>query len=106
MKKLYLQREPFLTLGILYLLPVVPIMIGCILSRSVNNPFVCVNASVLFSQVIEIQFELIDKNDVLKHDLNKVWFDLRDTKIDSESDCFDFKRFLKENITFIENVPR
>ena len=56
------------------------------------------------SQVIKIQFELIDKNDVYKHDLNKVWFDLKDTKTDSESDCLDFKRFLKENITFIENA--
>ena len=56
------------------------------------------------SQVIKIQFELIDKNDVYKHDLNKVWFDWKDTKTDSESDCLDFKRFLKENITFIENA--
>ena len=56
------------------------------------------------SQIIEIQFELIDKNDVLKHDLNKVWFDLKDTKTDSESDCFDFKRYLKENITLIESA--
>ena len=104
MKKICLQRKPFLALGILYLPPVVPIMIGWILSGSVNNPFACVNASVLLSQVIEIQFELTDKNDVLKHDLNKVWFDLKDTKTDSESDCFDFKRFLKKNITFIENA--
>ena len=98
MKKLYLQRKPFLTLGILYLPPVVPIMIGWILTGSVNNPFVCVNTSVLLSQVIEIQFELIDKNDVLKYDLNKVWFDLKDTKTDSESDCFDFKGKGKHNI--------
>ena len=45
-----------------------------------------------------------DKNDVFKHDLNKVWFGLKDTKTDSGSDCLDFKRFLKENITFIENA--
>ena len=63
------------------------------------------NNSVFLSHVMEIQSEFMGTN-VLKHDLNKVWFDLKETNIDSESDCFDFKRFQKENITFNENVSR
>ena len=46
----------------------------------------------------------MDAKNVLKQDLNKVWFDLKETNTDSESDCFDFKRFQKENITFNENA--
>ena len=42
----------------------------------------------------------MDTNNVLKHDLNKAWFGLKETKTISESDCFDFKKFQKENIRF------
>ena len=50
----------------------------------------------------------MDTNNVLKQDLNlnKVSFDLKETNTDSESDCFDFKRFQKENITFNKNTSR
>ena len=48
----------------------------------------------------------MDAKNVLKQDLNKVWFDLKETNTDSESDCFDFKRFQKENIRFNENASR
>ena len=70
--------------------------LGWILSGPVNNPFVNVNNS----HVMEIQSEFMGTNNVLKHDLNKVWLDLKETNKDSASDCFDFKRFQKENRTF------
>ena len=38
--------------------------------------------------------------------MNKVWFDLKETNTDSESNCFHFQRFQKENITFNENASR
>ena len=47
---------------------------------------------------MEIQSEFMDINNVLKEDFNKLWFDLKETNTHSESDCFDFKRFQKENI--------
>ena len=65
--------------------------VGCILSGPVNNLSASVNNSVLLSHVKEIQSEFKVKN-VLKQDLNKVWYDLKETNTDSESDCFDFKR--------------
>ena len=43
---------------------------------------------------MEIQSEFMGTN-VLKHDLNKVWFDLKETNTDSESVALilkDFKR--------------
>ena len=55
---------------------------------------------------MENQSEFIDTNNVLKHDLNKMWFHLKETNIYSQSDCFDFKRFQKENITSNKNVSR
>ena len=33
-----------------------------------------------------------------------MWFDLKETNADSESVCFDFKKFQKENITFNETT--
>ena len=39
---------------------------------------------------MEIQSEFMDTDDVLKQDLNKVWFNLKEPNADSESDCFDF----------------
>ena len=60
------------------------------LSGPVNNPSVSVNDSVLLSHVVEVQSEFRDTNNVLKQDLNKVWFDLKETNADSESVCFDF----------------
>ena len=63
--------------------------VGWILSRPVNNPSVSVNNSVLLSHVMEVQSELMETN-ILKQNLNKVWFDLKETNADSESDCFDF----------------
>ena len=77
-----------------------------ILSGSVNNPSVRVNNSVLLSHVMEVQCEFMDTNNVLKQDLNKVWFDLKEINADSESDCFDFKKFQKENVTFNQNTSR
>ena len=53
---------------------------------------------------MEVQSKFMDANNVLKQDLNKWWFDLEKTNTDSESDCFDFKRFQLENITFNENA--
>ena len=50
--------------------------VGWILSRPVNNPSVSVNNSVLLSHVMEVQSEFMDTN-VLKQNLNKVWFDLK-----------------------------
>ena len=48
----------------------------------------------------------MDINNALKQDLNKVRFNLKETNTDSESECFDFNRFRKENITFNENALR
>ena len=45
----------------------------------------------------------MDTNNVLKQDLNKVWFYLKRNKTDSEN-CFDFKRLQKDSKTFNENV--
>ena len=59
---------------------------------------------VLLSHVMEIQSEFMDTNNVLKQDLNNVWLDLKEPNTDSESDCFDFKKFQKENIRFSENA--
>ena len=42
---------------------------------------------------MEIQPEFMGKNNVLNRDLNKVWFDLKETNTDYENNCFDFKRF-------------
>ena len=50
--------------------------VGWILSRPVNNPSVSVNNSVLLSHVMEVRSEFMDTN-VLKQNLNKVWFDLK-----------------------------
>ena len=61
-----------------------------ILSGPVKNPSISVNNSVLLSHVMKVQFEFMDTNNVLKQDLNKVWFDSKKTNADSESDCFDF----------------
>ena len=47
---------------------------------------------------MEVQFEFMDTDNVLKQDLSKVLFDLKEANTDSESDCFDFKIFQKENI--------
>ena len=33
-----------------------------------------------------------------------MWFDLKETNTDLESDCFDSKSFSNENITLNENV--
>ena len=77
-----------------------------ILSAPVNNSSASVNNSVLLSHVMEIQFEVRDTNNVLKQDLNKVLFDLKETNTDSESHYFDFKGFERENITFNENATR
>ena len=52
---------------------------------------------------MEVQSEFMDTKNILKQDLNKVWFDLKGANADSEHDCFDFKKFQKENITFNEN---
>ena len=71
------------------------IKVGWILSGPVNNPYVSVNNSVLLSHVMEVQSEFMDTNNVLKQDLNKVWFDFKETNADSESDCFDFKKLKK-----------
>ena len=73
------------------------------LSGPVNNPSASVNNSILLSLVMEVQSEFMDTN-VLKQYLNKVWFDLKETYAYSESNCFDFKIFQKENITFNENT--
>ena len=78
--------------------------VGWMLRGPVNNPSVSVNDSVLLSHVVEVQSEFRDTNNVLKQDLNKVWFDLKETNADSESVCFDFKKFQKENITFNETT--
>ena len=77
-----------------------------ILSAPVNNSSASVNNSVLLSHVMEIQFEVMDTNNVLKQDLNKALFDLKETNTDSESHYFDFKGFERENITFNENATR
>ena len=53
---------------------------------------------------MEVQSGFMDANNVLKQDLNKAWFHLKETNTDSESDCLDFKRFRKENITLNENA--
>lgn len=37
---------------------------------------------------MEVQYEFMGRNNVLKKDLNKVWFDLKETNADSESECF------------------
>ena len=55
---------------------------------------------------MEVQFEFMDTDNVLKQDLSKVLFDLKEANTDSESDCFDFKIFQKENITFNKNTSR
>ena len=55
---------------------------------------------------MEVQSGFMDANNVLKQDLNKAWFHLKETNTDSESDCLDFKRFGKENITLNENASR
>ena len=55
---------------------------------------------------MEVQSEFMDTNNALKQDLNKVWFDLKETNKDSEKDCFYFERFQKDNITFNENTLR
>ena len=39
---------------------------------------------------MEFQFGFMDTNNILKQDLNKVWFDLKGTNADSESDCSHF----------------
>ena len=62
--------------------------IDWILRGPVNNPSSCTNNSALLSHVMEVQYEFMDRNNVFKKDLNKVWFDLRETNADSESDCF------------------
>ena len=41
---------------------------------------------------MELQSKFMDTNNVLKQNLNKVWFDLKETNAYSESDCFDFKK--------------
>ena len=51
---------------------------------------------------MEIQSEFIGTNDGLKQDLNKVWFNSKETNANSEGDCFDFNKFHRENITFNE----
>ena len=53
---------------------------------------------------MEVQSEFMDTINVLKQDLNKVWFDLKEANADSESDCFYFKKFQKEHIKFNENT--
>ena len=53
---------------------------------------------------MEVQSEFMDTNNVLKQDLNKVWFALKETNPESKSDCFDFQKFQKENITFKGNT--
>ena len=73
--------------------------VGRILNGPVNDPSASVNNSVLLSHVLEIQSEFLDTNNVWKQYLNKALFDLKETNTDSESHCFDFKRFKKENIT-------
>ena len=78
--------------------------VGWTLSRSVNIPSAIANNSVLLSHVMEVQSEFMDANNVLKQDLNKVWFDLKETNTDLEGDHFDFKKFQKDNITFNENA--
>ena len=55
---------------------------------------------------MEIQSEFIDTNDGLKQDLNKVWFNSKETNANSEGDCFDFNKFHRENITFNEITSR
>lgn len=59
-----------------------------ILSGPVNNPTFCANNSAFLSHVMEVQYEFMGRNNVLKKDLNKVWFDLKETNADSESECF------------------
>ena len=78
--------------------------VGWMLSGPVGNAFASVNKSVLLSHVMEVQSKFMDASNVLKQDLHKGWFDLKETNTDSESDCFDFKRFQKENTTFNENA--
>ena len=80
--------------------------VGWILNGPVNNPSASVNNSVLLSHILEIQSEFLDTNNVWKQYLNKELFDLKETNTDSESHCFDFKRFKKENITFNETTSR
>ena len=47
-----------------------------ILSGTVNNPSVSINNSALL-HVMAVQSEFMNTNNVLKKDLNKVWFDLK-----------------------------
>ena len=53
---------------------------------------------------MEIHSEFIDTSNVLKHNLSKMWFDLKEINANSESDPLDFKRFQKENIAFNANT--
>ena len=66
--------------------------VGWILSGPVNNPSASANSSVL-SHVTEVQSEFMDANNILE-----------ETNTNAESDCFSFKNFQKENITFNKNM--
>ena len=55
---------------------------------------------------MKVQSEFMNENNALIQDLNKLWFDLKETNADLESDCFYFKRFQKDSIIFNDNESR